>query len=131
MNRFWKFADDSKMMGRVDSSQGIDLIKKDLKELEDCTKRWQMPLNASKCKVMHVGRDNPSVDYEINREKLQVVELEVDLGVVISKDLKREGQCSKSVKKANQILGLIARTFISRDKKMMLALYKSLVSRPI
>ena len=58
MNRFGKFADDSKMMGRVDSTQGIDLIKKDLEELEDWTKRWQMPLNASKSKVMHVGIDS-------------------------------------------------------------------------
>ena len=36
-------------------------------------------------------------------------------------------QCCKAAKKGNKILGMIARTFVSRSKKVMLRLYKSLV----
>src|SRR6266516_6676457 len=124
---FWKFADDSKMMGKVGSINDTNLIKQDLQVLEEWSRKWQMPFNAKKCKVMHVGRKNSLADYEINGETLERVEQEVDLGITIREDLKMEGQCSKAANKANQILGLSARTFVSRDMNIVLTLYKTLV----
>ena len=120
---FRKFADDSKMMGKVGSCADISMVTTDLMQFGEWTKKWLMPLNVKKSKVMHVGKNNPSIEYEISGEKLEIVEQEVDLGVIIRNDLKVEGQCSKAVKKANQILGLIARTFVSREKSMIVALY--------
>ena len=114
-------------MGKVGSINDTNLIKQDLQVLEEWSRKWQMPFNAKKCKVMHVGRKNSLTDYEINGETLERVEQEVDLGITIREDLKMEGQCSKAANKANQILRLIARTFVSRDKNIVLALYKTLV----
>ena len=55
---------------------------------------------------------------------------EKDLGVVIDCNLKFHGQCSAVINKANRLLGLIKRTFLTLSEDVFLSLYKSLV-RPI
>ena len=127
LSSFWKFADDSKMLRKVNSENDTIGIKQDLHHLEEWSKKWQMPFNAKKCKVMHVGKKNPLVNYEIDGVVLERVEQEVNLGVLLRDVLGMEGQCSKAANKANQILGLISRTFVSRERKLILTLYKSLV----
>ena len=55
---------------------------------------------------------------------LQVVEEEKDIGVIVSNSLKPSAQCVKAAKKANGILGQMARSFHYRDKKDWVHLYK-------
>ena len=76
---------------------------------------------------MHFGYKNPRQQYCIGDNILSVVEEEKDLGVIIQNDLKVSQQCSKVVKIANQILGMIRKSFQNRSKYIMLLLYKSLV----
>ena len=45
----------------------------------------------------------------------------------MQKDLKCTQQCSRAVKTANRVLGMIKRTFTYLNKENMLILYKSLV----
>ena len=58
---------------------------------------------------------------------LETVDEEKDLGVMIQKHLKASSQCVKIVKTANQILGMIKRTFTFKTKDNLLQLYKCLV----
>ena len=51
----------------------------------------------------------------------------MDLGVIISTDLKPSKQCIYAAKKANMTLGMIKRHIVSRDKNTILRLYKGLV----
>jgi len=51
-------------------------------------KEWQMLANAEKCKVMYIGYDNMKAEYFIHGVKLENVNEEKDLGVIISDDLK-------------------------------------------
>jgi len=53
---------------------------------------------------------------------LETVVEEKDLGVIIQDDLKVSKQCSKVVKTANKILGMIYRSFTFRSKDMILQL---------
>jgi len=46
-------------------------------------------------------------EYLMDGVKLEDVNEEKDLGVIISEDLKWEKQCSSAVSKANRILGMI------------------------
>jgi len=62
-----------------------------------------MLFNADKCKVMHLGYNNEQTKYDMNDVQLECVPEEKDLGVIISKDLKWEKQCSEAVKKANKM----------------------------
>ena len=56
-----------------------------------------MRFNEAKCKVMHCGSKNPSVDYFMSdgttSKKLQVSTLEKDLGVYITNNLKPSVHC--------------------------------------
>jgi ribonucleases P/MRP protein subunit RPP40 len=126
-NKLCKFADDIKMIGRVSTAEEVDELREDLGNLGLWSSTWQMSFNFEKCKVMHVGRGNKEEKYYMGGKELQVTEEEKDLGVVVSRDLKTNKQCSIAAKKGNQILGLISRTFSSKRQSIILKLYKSLV----
>ena len=51
---------------------------------------------------------------------LETVDEEKDLGVMIRKDLKASSQCVKIVKTANQILGMVKRTFTFKTNDNLL-----------
>ena len=48
------FADDCKLYGAV-NDDGDNTMQIDLKSLESWSRKWQLPFNAAKCKVMHFG----------------------------------------------------------------------------
>jgi hypothetical protein len=57
------YADDSKLISvTLDALNGI---QRDIDAVTSWTKDWLMSLNASKCKVMHLGKNNFRRDYEI------------------------------------------------------------------
>ena len=90
---------------------------------------WQMLFNTDKSKVMHFGFNNKEVDYILGNQKLNAVEEERDLGVIVDKSLKSSRQCAKAAAAANAVLGMIRRTFLCKDKELILQLYKSLESK--
>ena len=47
--------------------------------------------------------------------------------IIIDKSLKSSRQCAKAAAAANAVLGMIRRTFLCKDKEIILQLYKSLV----
>ena len=55
------------------------------------------------------------------------MEEEKDLGVLVQNDLKISKQCTKVVKTANCVLGMINRSVQYKSKDIILPLYKSLV----
>jgi len=63
-----------------------------------------MLFNGDKYKIIHIGHSNCHTDYYMCGNKLETVEEEEDLGVIVSKDLKWDKQCSQAVKKANRML---------------------------
>jgi len=74
-----------------------------------------------------MGYNNKLAEYQMNDIKLECVSEEKGFGVIIREDLKCEKQCSKAVKKANRMLGMIKCIFIDRSKETIIPLYKSLV----
>jgi len=52
---------------------------------------------------------------------------EKDLGAIVNQDLKVANHCAVAIKAANRSLGLIKRIFSSRNKGIIVALYKSLI----
>ena len=120
------FADDCKLFGNVTPGD-INTIQSDLSNFEEWSKVWQQPFNAKKCKVMHLGNKNPNHDYLLNGHTLEKIESEKDLGVVIDDSLKFHLQTAAATRKANQILGVIKRSYKTRDKNTMSTLYKSMV----
>ncbi|XP_072016906.1 uncharacterized protein [Amphiura filiformis] len=107
------FADDTKLYNRVkkDSSEGSDAIQDDLNQLKDWSDTWLLRFNASKCKCIHLGNDNPDRSYVLGDDEIVVAKEEKDLGVYITDDCKASMQCTKAAKKAMPSLRIIKRTF--------------------
>jgi len=49
---------------------------------------WQMLFNTDKNKVMHFGFNNKEVDYLLENQRLDTIEEEIDLGVIVDKSQK-------------------------------------------
>ena len=80
-----------------------------------------------KCKAMHLGTNNPKLIYNLNGHSLENTESEKDLGVLIDNSLKFHHQTAAATKKANQILGIIKKSYETRDRFTMTTLYKTMV----
>ena len=127
-----KFADDTKVGRVVDTTADSEALQSILNHLMDWADRWQMQFNGDKCKVIHFGKNNPRKVYTMGGHApagvvLEEVKVEKNVGVMISDDLKPSIQCNTAAKKANVILGEMARSFTYRDKTVWLRLYKTYI----
>ena len=127
INRILKFADDTKVIGKVTCEEDVKQLREDLQKLVDWSVKWQLDFNVEKCKVMHVGRGNGRERYEMGGKELLVCEVEKDLGVLVSNDGKVTKQCAEAAKKGFMALGMIARAFTTRKKAVIIILYKTIV----
>ena len=86
-----------------------------------------MQFNTNKCKVMHVGHRNERAIYNMGNHRLEEVEGEKDLGVLIHRTLSVSNNCAGAVKKANQMAGHIYITVTHKSVQTVVPLYKALV----
>ncbi|KAL5255423.1 hypothetical protein ACHWQZ_G010850 [Mnemiopsis leidyi] len=120
------FADDVKM---VCSTLDKVSVQEDLNKLDDWQKRWLLRFNTkdNKCKILHIGKANPGHCYVLGGAELPKTDAEKDLGVLVNETLDWKSQIVKAVKKAKSVIGWTTRNVISREKDVLLNIYKSLV----
>ncbi len=125
------FADDTKAWRVLKTEEDRVKLQQDLDSLEEWSRKWLLKFNASKCKVMHIGRKNTKASYFMGegdtRSELEETETEKDLGVWISNTLKPATQCKKAANKAMEVLRGIKRSFRCIDKKGFIILFKTYV----
>ena len=80
-------------------------LQNDLAMVYKWSEDWQMLFNVDKCKVLHIGRSNPSSSYSMGGKVLEAIDDEKDLGFIIHKSLKPSKHVSEIVKEANKTLG--------------------------
>ena len=94
-----------------------------------------MYLNTEKCKSMRVGKQTPDIRYTIKDHSTEVpnqckvTDVERDLRIIVSHDLKPRSQVHKTASKANRVLALLRNSFVSRNpivwKKTLLTYVRS------
>ena len=113
------FAGDMKIWAVINSDQDVINLQSDLEELSNWSDKWLLRFNADKCKVMHLGRRDPSWYYLQEgpvRKLLQTVHEDRDLEVCVMSDLKPSLHYGRAAAKASTTLGLIWRHFKYIDK---------------
>lgn len=122
------FADDTKLYNIASSSA---LLQDDIYKLQEWSNIWNLYFNVSKCGVLHFGKNNQGNKYYMkvkdSVEQIKDLNEEKDLGVIFDNKLSFDTHIGKIVNKANQMLGIIRRSFSYLDKDVFLKLYKSFV----
>ena len=122
-----KFADDTKGLQEITGTADRDRLQAAIDGMLKWAEDWGMCFNVAKCKIMHVGRNNPEYEYTMNGVKLAVVEEEKDIGVVVHKSLKPTKQCQKAANIATAVLNQLAKNFHYRDRYVFVKLYMQYV----
>jgi len=128
--------DDKKVMCELRKKKEVEdahRLQEDIDRIGEWCETWHMKLNVEKCRVMHIGRKNPRIKYYMKdstngrSHELGETDLERDLGVYMSSNLKCRGQVNHAVRKANSVLGTLKRTFMSRNMTIWSKLYKTYI----
>ena len=120
------FADDLKLL--INSDAYIT-VQEDLDYLTEWQNKWLLKFNTvdSKCKILHVGKSNPNHSYYLNDHELPNTTTEKDLGVNINDTLTWTSHIEIAINKAMSMTGWVTRNVSSRDRIVMLNIYKSLI----
>ncbi|CAM5108054.1 unnamed protein product, partial [Natator depressus] len=119
-----KLTDDTKLLK---TKADWEELQKDLTKLSDWATKWQMKFNVDKCKVMHIGKNNPNYTYNMMGANLATTNQEKDLGVIVDSSLKMSMHCAAAVKKAIRMLGIIKKGIENKTETILLPLYRSMV----
>ena len=126
------FADDAKLSREQASIDDKEVEQEDINNLYEWAKENGMSHHPGKCHVLKIGEREITLHdlfepYKLGENILEVVENERDLGVYVDQDLTFEHHLAVKVKKANQIIGVIRRSFSFLDEETFLMLYKGMV----
>ena len=92
--------------------------------MTEWSEKWQILFNYGKCKCLHSGHGNEDAQYTMGDTVLNTNVKEKDLCLAYKKGIRAVWNCST---KGKQILGLIRRNIVYKEKELIIPLYKTIV----
>ncbi len=123
------FADDCVLYNTVSKPSDAQQLQRDLDQLRQWEKLWQMEFNAAKCfvmKITHATKIQP-YSYFLGESKLEETTSHSYLGVEIRNDLKWNHHINKVTAAANRSLGFLRRNISSCSRNTKAKAFNSLV----
>ena len=108
----------------------MNMLQNDLHLMEKWSKTWLLQFHPGKCVVMSVGiwwNIIQAYPYELLSTGLEHVLEEKDIGIIIDSELTFESHIEAKLVPANQMLGLIRRSFTCCTAEIVISLYKAFV----
>jgi hypothetical protein len=124
INELRIFADDVKMIVHPSRTQAI---QEDLDRLSTWENMWLLKFNLDKCKVLHIGKNNPLNKYNFLGSNLCNCSTEKDLGVTFNEKGNFHDHIYTSISKAKSSLAWLLRSILSREPYEMKTAYRCLV----
>ena len=110
----------------ADTPQGHAAIHRDRNRLGRWANNNLLKLNKGKCKVLHLGRNNP-MNQSLGTTQMESILTEKDLRLLVDSRLSISHQCALAAKQANGIMGCIRQNTASRWRELILPLYSALL----
>ena len=79
------FANDAKLFYPI--TKEPSMLQPDIDSLNTWSGKWQLPFNVGKCKVLHIGKNNPEHNYHMNGRILEKIDFQNDLGVLMDTEI--------------------------------------------
>ena len=77
--------------------------------------------------MLHFGKNNPEHEYVLYDHILETSDQQTDLGIVVDNKHKFHSHAAEAAKKANQVLGVIKKSYTTRDLYTIKTLYTAMV----
>lgn len=124
------FADDAKLYSTASTLAECEKIQRNIDNLYEWSQKWLLKFHPDKCKVMKIGKNHQEFTYKMGDVPLGETSEEKDLGIVTDSGITFRQHIAMKISKANQVVGMIRRSFHHLDTKMFSNLFKSRV-RPV
>ena len=123
------FADDSLLYRTIKQKQDVDILQRDLDNLQAWEKENSMEFHPQKCQVLKVTNKKNIVPskYVIHNVTLEEVPKAKYLGVTINTKLTWKDHISNICRKANSTLGFLRRNLFDCRKELKAKCYKAYV----
>lgn len=123
-------ADDTKTYQRIVEQRQSECqrqLQARVNNIANWAEEWRMEINPVKSKVMHIGKNNPCLPYNVNGTEIKSVSVEKDIGFWIADDLSTKTHVQKARCKALGEISRIKRNFSYIDKRAFCVLYNQRV----
>ena len=127
------FADDCVCYRQIRHKEDHNILGRDIEQLGNWAKRWNMRFEPTKSKIMHITRKTRHKAhhlYSLQNTAIESVTHTKYLGVTVTNDLRWNRHVADVTKKANRMLGQLRRNMSACDPAVKEAAYMGLV-RPL
>lgn len=121
------YADDTKIFRCIKEEDDCRKLQQDVLDLYSWSEKWLLRFHPDKCKYMRIGRTSVEDQGYHMEKQLMRITTEKDVGVIINNKLSCADHLVEKVNKANNLVGIIRRTFVSLDSEIFKSLFKALV----